>query len=227
MEYLLVFTEGIITFVSPCILPMLPIYVSFFAGDDGEKRAKNVRTVYNACAFVLGMALVFTMMGAAAGALSIVTVKHKNVFDVLAGLLMIIFGLNYLGVFKLAFLNKTRRLKISLGASGFFSCFLFGLVFSVGWTPCIGPLLGSALVIAAGSGSSLQGVVMLALFSLGLGLPFIISAVLLDSLKQAFEFLKRHHRIVNIVAGSLLCFIGILMALGFFGAFTAIFTRSI
>lgn len=223
--YLLTFLEGVIAFVSPCILPMLPIYISFFAGDDGVNRERGARVIYNACAFVLGMALVFILMGAAAGALGFVVNEHRVIFNIFAGLLLLLFGLNYLGVFRLAFLNKTYKLRIRPGSSSLVSSFLFGLVFSIGWSPCLGPLLGAALIHAGTSGETLQGVIMLALFSLGLGLPLILSAFLLDNLKHAFEFIKKHYRVINIAAGSILCLIGVLMIFGVFGKFMELFLK--
>jgi cytochrome c-type biogenesis protein len=130
----------------------------------------------------------------------------------------VFFGLNFLGVFKL---NLFKGMKSSFAGRelGFFSSLLFGGVFSIGWTPCVGAFLGSALAMASQQGSTLTGVMMLMCYSLGLGIPFIISALLIDKLKDAFNFIKRHYKIINIISGSLLVVVGVLMMTGLLGRF--------
>jgi len=220
MQYLLLFLEGIITFISPCLLPMLPIYVSYFAANETDKR----KTFINAFGFVLGFTLVFVTMGAFAGTVGRALIQHKTVLNIATGLIVILFGLNFLGVFKIGFLNATKRGKAEVKSLGFFSSVVFGLIFSVGWTPCVGAFLGSALMIAAQSGELLKGIVMLLVFSLGLGIPFIISAVLIDRLKSTFNFIRKHYKIINIISGGLLLVIGILMALGLMDSFLSLLT---
>ena len=220
MQYLLLFLEGIITFISPCLLPMLPIYVSYFAANETDKR----KTFINAFGFVLGFTLVFVTMGAFAGTVGRALIQHKTVLNIATGLIVILFGLNFLGVFKIGFLNATKRGKAEVKSLGFFSSVVFGLIFSIGWTPCVGAFLGSALMIAAQSGELLKGIVMLLVFSLGLGIPFIISAVLIDRLKSTFNFIRKHYKIINIISGGLLLVIGILMALGLMDSFLSLLT---
>ena len=132
-------------------------------------------------------------------------------------MIVIFFGLCYLGFFKLSIFRGIRFSKTE--QLGFFSAFLFGMVFSVGWTPCVGVFLGSALMLAASEGAFLTGVMMLLLYSLGLGIPFLISAILIDQLKGVFQSIKRHYRGIQIVCGSLLVLVGLLMALGLFDRF--------
>ena len=225
MDYLLSFIEGMITFISPCMLPMLPIYISYFAGakTSGEKDKKN-KAIINALGFVLGLTIVFILLGAAAGTFGKYIKLHAMIFNIVGGLLLIVFGLNYMDVFKFNFLNKVRKLNVTIKSLNFLSSILFGIVFSIGWTPCVGAFLGSALLLAANSHDSFKGIIMLMLYSMGLGIPFIISALLLDSLKQTFNFIKRHYKIINIVSGLLLVIIGFLMMFGLLNLFLSLLT---
>ena len=219
MTYLISFLEGIITFISPCLLPMLPIYVSYFAG--GEEERTTARTLKNALGFVLGFTLVFIAMGALAGTLGGLVRRYQTAVNIVTGLTVIFFGLNFLGVIRL---NLFRGSKYSLAGKqlGFFSATLFGMVFSIGWTPCVGAFLGSALLLASQQGQMLTGVLMLLCYSLGLGIPFVLSALLIDRLKSAFDIIKRNYRTVNILCGSLLIAVGILMMTGLLGRFLTV-----
>lgn len=213
MQYFISFLEGIITFISPCLLPMLPVYVSYFAGG-GEQ--KTGRTVRNALGFVLGFTLVFVAMGALAGTVGSFFTSHSQALNVVCGLVVIFFGLHFLGLLKL---NLFRGMKGSIQKRdlGFFSAMLFGVVFSVGWTPCVGAFLGSALMLASQQGKALIGVGMLLCYSLGLGIPFVVSAVLIDKLKGTFDFIKRNYGVINRVCGGFLLVVGILMLTGTLG----------
>ena len=212
MQYFIAFIEGIITFISPCLLPMLPIYASYFAGGEEQSTRKVVK---NALGFILGFTLVFVLLGALAGSLGRLLNQYKMIVDIVTGLIVILFGLHFLGLFRLDVfkgINMKRK-----EATGFFSSILFGIVFSVGWTPCVGAFLGSALMLAASQGHVMEGVIMLLMYSLGLGIPFFISALLIDKLKGAFAAVKKHYKIINTVSGGLLVLMGILMATGIFG----------
>ena len=212
MQYFISFLEGMITFISPCLLPMLPIYISYFAGG---KENDTKRVVKNALGFILGFTVVFVLLGALAGTLGGLLREHRAIVNVVTGVIVILFGLHFLGLFRLD-LFKGMRMK-SRDEMGFFSSMLFGIVFSIGWTPCVGAFLGSALLLAASQGHVLEGVLMLLLYSLGLGIPLFVSALLIDKLKGAFNFIKKNYRIINIVSGCLLVAVGVLMATGLFG----------
>lgn len=220
MQYILLFLEGIITFISPCLLPMLPIYISYFAASEVNGR----KTLTNAIGFVLGFTVVFITMGAFAGIIGRVIRDYTTILNVVTGLIVIVFGLNFLGVIKIGFLNRISNKNADVKNLGFFSSMLFGLVFSISWTPCVGAFLGSALLMASLGGSSLQGISMLLTFSLGLGIPFVASALLIDQLKGAFNFIKRNYKIINFISGGLLIIIGILMATGYMGYFLSLLT---
>lgn len=215
MQYFISFLEGIITFISPCLLPMLPIYLTYFAGS-GERTTK--KTVTGALGFVTGFTAVFIAMGALAGTIGSFFTKHQNIVNIVCGVIVIFFGLNFMGVFKLNLFHGPKR-SIDTNNMNFLSAVLFGIVFSLGWTPCVGAFLGSALLMASREGQVLQGILMLLCYSLGLGIPFILSAVLIDSLKGAFTFIKKHYRIINLISGCLLVVVGILMATGLLGKF--------
>ena len=212
MEYIISFLEGIITFISPCLLPMLPIYISYFAG--GGVRSVR-KTVTAALGFVLGFTAVFVAMGALAGTAGSFLTRYQTAVNVVSGLIVIFFGLNFLGVFRLQLFRG--GVNFDGRELGFFSAAVFGVVFSVGWTPCVGAFLGSALVMASQQGTALKGMGMLLCYSLGLGVPFIVSAVLIDQLKSAFDFIKGNYRVINLLSGGLLILIGILMATGILG----------
>ncbi len=218
MQYFISFLEGIITFVSPCLLPMLPVYVSYFAGG-GERDTK--KTLKNALGFVCGFTLVFVAMGAFAGTLGGFLSEYQTAVNVVSGLIVIFFGLNFLGVFHLA-LFKGIRTEVKTDNLGFFSSALFGMIFSVGWTPCVGAFLGSALMLASQQGKLFVGMGMLLCYSFGLGVPFVLSAVLIDKLKAVFDFVKKNYKGINLVCGSFLIVIGILMATGTMGKFLAL-----
>ncbi|MGI6336667.1 MAG: cytochrome c biogenesis CcdA family protein [Eubacteriales bacterium] len=213
MQYVISFLEGIITFISPCLLPMLPIYISYFAGG-GERTTR--KTLIGASGFVLGFTVVFVALGALAGTLGGFLTRYQTAVNIVSGLVVVFFGLNFLGVFKLNLFRGSKR-SMDTKEMGFGSALLFGIIFSLGWTPCVGAFLGSALMMASQQGQVLAGMGMLLAYSLGLGVPFILSAVLIDKLKSAFDFIKRNYNVINTVSGILLILVGILMMTGMLG----------
>ena len=213
MQYFISFLEGIITFISPCLLPMLPIYISYFAGG-GERNTK--KTLINAFGFVLGFTIVFMAMGALAGTIGSFLIKYQTAVNIVSGIIVIIFGLNFLGILKINLFGGMRN-GVNTENMGFFSALIFGMIFSVGWTPCVGAFLGSALMLASTQAHMLKGILMLLCYSLGLGIPFVISAVLIDKLKGAFNFIKRNYGIINTVCGIFLIIVGVCMATGLLG----------
>ena len=222
MVYFYTFLEGIITFISPCLLPMLPIYLSYFAGDNRDGDKKN--TITNALGFVLGFTMVFVMLGLFAGTAGLMLRQHQTAVNIVTGLIVILFGLNFMGALRIPLLNKTIKMEAKAREVGFLSAMLFGIVFSIGWTPCVGAFLGSALMMASQQGSAVKGMLMLLCFSAGLGIPFIAAAGLIDQLKGAFDWIKRHYRAVNIASGALLVVVGILMMTGHMNAFLSMLT---
>lgn len=223
MDYIIAFLEGIITFISPCLLPMLPVYISYFTGQTNIQK-NNSAALTNALGFVLGFTIVFVSLGAFAGAAGHILKEYQTIIHIVSGIVVIVFGLNFLEIIRIPLLNTTHQLKFQTVNLGFSSSVLFGVIFSLGWTPCVGAFLGSALMLAATSGESLKGVLMLLSFSLGLGIPFIVSAVLIEQLTTAFDFIKKNYRIIELFSGSLLILIGILMITGWMGYFLSLLT---
>ena len=208
MQYVIAFLEGVITFLSPCLLPMLPIYISYFAGG-GERSVRQ--TLTGSVGFVAGFSIIFVILGALAGTVGSFLKEHQTLVNIVSGAVVVFFGLNFLGVFKLNLFHGGSR-HVDTQNMNF-----FGMIFSLGWTPCVGAFLGSALMLASQQGHVVQGMLMLLAYSLGLGIPFILSAVLIDYLKAAFNWIKKNYRVINAVSGGLLVFVGILMATGTLG----------
>ena len=220
MQYFISFLEGIITFISPCLLPMLPIYISFFAGEKTEQ--KKHHALKNAFGFVIGFTIVFVLLGAFAGTLGTILFRYKTVVNIVTGLIVIVFGLNFLGVFNIKILNTTKRADVDIQTHSFWSSILFGMIFSIGWTPCVGAFLGSALMMAAQQGSVVKGILLLLTYSMGLGIPFVISAVLIEKLKTTFTWIKQHYAIITKISGILLVIVGISMMTGWMNKLLAV-----
>ncbi|MFP3153249.1 cytochrome c biogenesis protein CcdA [Lachnospiraceae bacterium ZAX-1] len=221
MRYVWLFLEGIVTFISPCLLPMLPIYISYFAG--GQPSEDRGHTIKGAVGFVLGFTIVFTIMGAFAGALGMLLSRYQVFINIATGMIVLLLGLHYLGVLRWnLFRGMTSKYKHAQGnVNTFLNAVFFGCVFSLGWTPCVGTFLGSALMLASQQGSAGIGIRMLLCYSAGLGIPFIISAVLIDRLKGAFSFIKSHYKIITQISGIVLVLMGVLMMTGLFGTLLA------
>lgn len=218
MQYVISFLEGIITFISPCLLPMLPIYISYFSG--GGKHGMR-KTLLNAFGFVGGFSIMFIAMGTFAGTVGSFLMKYQTVLNIVAGIIIIVFGLNFLGVFRWN-LFKGMQMNMDTENLGFFSSLVFGVVFSIGWTPCVGTFLGSALMLASQQAHMVTGMLMLLAYSLGLGIPFILSAVLIEQLKTTFDFIKKHYQVINVVCGCFLLLVGIMTATGTLGRLLAL-----
>lgn len=222
MEYFIAFLEGIITFISPCLLPMLPIYISYFVG--GDEQSDSRQTLVNALGFVLGFTIIFVLLGVFAGTLGQLLSDNQIIVNIVAGAIVIVFGLNFMGILKIPILNRTFKVKTEMKELGFLSSVVFGMVFSIGWTPCVGAFLGSALMLVAQQGSVVKGIVMMLSYSAGLGIPFIAAALLIERLKSAFDFIKRNYKIINIICGVLLVVVGILMMTGYMNYFLSLLT---
>lgn len=207
MQFVITFLEGFISFISPCMLPLLPVYISYFAG--GADKKHNI--FFRALSFVLGFTAVFSLLGLFAGTLGSFLTKYRMYVNLVSGLIVIFFGLSYLEIIRIPFFKGMSGRR---EANSIISAFLFGIIYSVSLTPCIGAFLGSAIMLASASGTALYGVLLLICYSLGLGIPFVISAVLIEKLNSAFSFIKRHYRTINIICGVFLIAIGVLMMTG-------------
>lgn len=195
---------------------MLPVYVSYFGGGESEKRG----AVIKALSFAAGFTVIFVLLGVFAGTLGRLLSRYDTAVNIVCGAIVVVFGLSYLGVIKLPFFK-------GVGAGGridgVFSAFVFGVIYSVSLTPCVGAFLGSALMMASTSGSAAHGALLLLVYSAGLGIPFVVSAVLIERLGAAFGVIKRHYNVINTVCGIFLIVVGVLMAFGVFGRMMALF----
>ena len=240
MDYILTFLEGFASFISPCMLPMVPIYLSYFMGEKSkyneignndknsknnnddketeneikkeikiEKQKKQNNTLINSIGFVLGFTIIFLVLSIFASSLGNVLNNNIKYIKVIFGILIIILGCNYIGIFKIGFLNKTKKARLNNIDFNFLKAVIFGILFSISWTPCIGTFLSSALLLVAKTESIMQGLIMMLLYSLGLGIPFIISAVFIDKLKTTFDFMKKHFDIIKKISGIILIISGI------------------
>lgn len=208
MEYIFSFLEGIASFISPCLLPMLPIYLSYFMGKE-EKNLK--KAIKNAIGFVIGFTIVFLILSIFASQLGSFISQSISYIKIIFGILIILLGLNYMDVLKIKFLNKTKTIKTQTKDLNFFKAILFGILFSFSWTPCIGTFLSSALLLIAKQQDLVKGILLMLVYAIGLGIPFIISVILIEKLKEVFNFIKKHYRIIKIISGIILIIMGIYM----------------
>lgn len=208
MDYILTFLEGIASFISPCLLPMVPIYISYFIGEDNNN---NKKAILNSLGFVLGFTTVFLILSIFASQLGATLSSNIRYIKIFFGAVIILFGLNYMGLLNIKFLNRSKAQNMDTKNFNFFKAILFGILFSVSWTPCIGTFLSSALLLIAREQDILKGVILMLLYSIGLGIPFIISAILIEKLKNVFDFIKKHYNVIKRISGVILIMAGIYM----------------
>ena len=206
MEFLFTFLEGIASFISPCVLPMLPIYISYFAGKEDSKTS---RALLNSIGFVIGNTIIFILFAIIASYAGALALGIQKYIKILFGVVIIILGLNYMGILKIKFLSKEIRIKKKIDDFTFFKTILFGMMFSISWTPCIGSFLGSALLLIANKQNILQGILLMLVYSIGFGIPFIISAVLIEKLKNFYNLIKKNYKTIKIISGIILIVMGV------------------
>ena len=206
MEYLFTFLEGIASFISPCLLPMLPIYISYFIGEEEKKSSKKI---INALGFVLGFTLVFLILSIFASSLGMIISENIRYIKIVFGVIIIFLGLNYMEAINIKFLNKTIVIDADEKNLNFLKAILFGAIFSISWTPCIGTFLSSALLLVAKHQDMLKGILLMLVYSVGLGIPFVVSVALIEKLKQVFNVIKKNYNIIKKVSGVILIVIGI------------------
>ncbi|MEG1896428.1 MAG: cytochrome c biogenesis CcdA family protein [Oscillospiraceae bacterium] len=216
MQYIFTFFEGIFAFISPCILPMLPIFLAYISADEAQSVKKRfVNTTF----FVLGFSTVFVLMGATAFSFAAFLTAYKGFLTRLAGVGMVFFGFVYLDIIQL---NLTGN-KTAKKPNGLLGNFLFGVSYSFGWTPCLGAFLGSALMLAGAQQTALKGMLLLFSFSMGLGVPFILFSVLYEKLYTTTRFLKRHSQTIKLVGGIVLILTGVALVFDVFGYYLSLF----
>lgn len=209
---------GLISFASPCILPLIPSYVSYITGisyDElvsRESRRRNMNiTLLHSLAFVAGFTIIFVLLGATASLAGSVLSRHLDVIRIAGGILIIIMGVFVMDVVNIPFLQREARLQLKTRPAGFVGTLIVGMIFGAGWTPCTGPFLGSVLALAMETDTMGRGMALLTFYSLGLGIPFIVSAIAISAFLTSFNRLKRHFKVMKIVSGAILIVMGILL----------------
>ncbi len=215
---------GIISFLSPCVLPIVPPYLAYMSGvsvtDISEGRSSQARVMLPATFFVLGLSTVFLFLGFTASAIGTLFLQYQGWFNTVAGLLVMVFGAHFIGVYRIGFLDREARIDVGDKGGSAFGAYILGLAFAFGWTPCIGPQLGAILSLAASEGSIAKGMTLLAVYAFGLGIPFLLVAAFLPRLGGLLGWMKRHMEQIERVMGLLLWTIGLLMLTGGFSAFS-------
>ncbi|MBF0473647.1 MAG: cytochrome c biogenesis protein CcdA [Nitrospirae bacterium] len=218
VSYTMAFLAGVLSFVSPCVLPLLPSYVSFITGlsfEDltGIENRRQIRnlTIINSLIFISGFSFVFIAMGASSSAIGMALIQFQDTIRIAGGVLVIIFGLFVTGIVNIKFLSMEKKIHLSGKPAGMIGTFFVGMTFAAGWTPCIGPMLGTILAIASTSKSVFIGLKLLTVYSLGLGVPFFISSLAVNSFLSYYKKLNKYMNIVKIGSGVLLILFGILL----------------
>ena len=207
---------GLLSFLSPCVLPIVPPYLAYMSGISMGDMRQGRSTLLAASFFVLGLSTVFLLLGFTTSAFGMFFLTNSTTFSTIAALVVMLFGTHFLGIIRLPFLNRDIRLEAPDNGGSATGAYLLGLAFAFGWTPCIGPQLGAILSIAAQQGSAAKGTALLAVYAAGLGIPFLLFAAFFDRLTPLMTFLKRHMRVIEKASGGLLLAIGLLMLTGGF-----------
>jgi cytochrome c-type biogenesis protein len=215
--YITAFLGGVLSFLSPCVLPLIPSYVSFITGisfDDfksGDRARIRKLTIINSSSFVLGFSTVFILLGVSSSFVGKLFAVYYDQIRIVGGIIIIIFGLYVMGILKLNFLASDKRIHLQSKPRGHFGSFVVGLTFGAGWTPCIGPILGSILLIASTTGSAMQGFYLLLIYSLGLAIPFIVTSLAINSFLGHFSAIQKYMRLIMIISGLLLISFGVIL----------------
>lgn len=213
---------GLLSFVSPCVLPLVPAYISFMTGVSVDRLRKEegsglgVEASLHSLFFVLGFSTVFIALGASASLIGQLLLSNMALLSKVGGALIIIFGLHYMGLFKIGFLNMEARFNLQDKPPGLWGAYLIGLAFAFGWTPCVGPILATILALAGGQDSIWQGVALLSVYSLGLGIPFILAGLAINSFLGFFTKIRAHLHKIEMFSGALLVAVGVLIFMGDF-----------
>ena len=212
---------GLISFLSPCVLPIVPPYLAYMSGvalTDIENKKGHQKIVLTALFFVLGLSSVFIFLGFSASFVGAVFFEYQTLLNTIAGLLIMLFGLHFLNIYRLQFLDREARFEVENYQGTAFGSYVLGLAFAFGWTPCIGPQLGAILSLAASNGSIAKGTVLLAFYAIGLGIPFLIFALFINRLDNTLNFFKRYLKIIERIMGLLLWTVGLLILTGGFSS---------
>jgi Cytochrome c biogenesis protein len=214
ISILLAFSAGLLSFLSPCVLPLVPAYISYLTGssiEDLKKGKTKLFTLYKSLGFVLGFSIIFILMGVSITSLGKLLITHKDLFRKIGGILIIVFGLHTTGVYKINLFYREKRFLYFDKIKGPFSSIIMGMAFATGWTPCIGPILSSILIYAANMDSMVKGILLLVMYSVGLAVPFILTSIAIDGFAEQFKKLSKYLPIISIVSGILMIIMGIII----------------
>jgi cytochrome c-type biogenesis protein len=221
-------SAGIISFLSPCILPVIPSYLAFITGISLEElsqqeslRKVRKKVIANSLMFILGFSILFIALGASATFIGKFLYKNIRWFEIIGGVLVIVLGLHFAGIFRLKFLDREKKIHLKKKPLGYLGTCLVGMAFGAGWTPCVGPILGAILAMAATTQDILQGIILLVSYSAGLGIPFLLSAIILHKFFEYFKTIRKYFKVISIVGGVLLIIVGILLITGYFSTLSS------
>lgn len=232
VSILVAISAGLISFLSPCVLPLIPSYIAFITGISIEElsQEENLRRVrkkviINSLMFILGFSLIFISLGASATFLGKFLDRNIRWFEIIGGVLVILLGIHFTGIFRLKFLDREKKIHLKKKPLGYLGTCLVGMAFGVGWTPCVGPILGTILTMAATTQDIMKGIVLLAFYSAGLGVPFFLSAIILHKFLEYFKTIRKYFKVITIVGGVLLIIVGILLISGYFSSISALLNK--
>lgn len=216
---------GVFSFLSPCVLPIVPPYLAYMAGTslesgDEPKRGVDPRVVIAAIFFVLGLSTVFLLLGVAASALGSALLAWQQELAIASGVVILIFGLHFLGVFRIRILTRDARFDAGDRSGSALGAYVMGLAFAFGWTPCIGPILGSILSLVIQDATVGRGIAMMGVYALGLGVPFLLAAIFLNRFMGAMTRLRPHMGTIEKVTGGMLVVVGVMLVTGMFSKFS-------
>ncbi|MFH1626238.1 MAG: cytochrome c biogenesis protein CcdA [Pseudomonadota bacterium] len=233
ISLLIALSAGVFTFFSPCILPLIPSYISFITGcsvnellDEDMQKTKGEclrNTFLQTLIFVVGFGLVFTALGASATYLGSFFFDNKKTIALVGGIIVIVFGIHLTGIFKIKYLEYEKRVQLKYKPTNLFGSLVVGMAFAIGWTPCIGPILGGMLTYAAMQETVYQGMLLLGVYSLGLGIPFVITGLCIGTFFNYFRKVAKYSKVISVASGSLLIVVGILIMTDNLGIIQGIF----
>jgi cytochrome c-type biogenesis protein len=219
ISYIVAFVAGLLTYLSPCLLPLIPAFIAYITGvsfqdfkDDNKKSGARKKTIAHALLFIAGFSLIFILLGLTATIIGKTLFQYQKLIRIAGGVLIMLFGLQLLGVLNLGFLAKERKLPIMAKGASYFGSFLIGVTFAAAWTPCAGPILGSILVLAGTKANVLMGAKLLTVYSLGIAVPFFVTAILINSFVGYFNRFQKIISVINIIGGVFLIIVGMLVA---------------
>lgn len=233
VSYIVAFAAGLLTYLSPCLLPLIPAFIAYITGvssqdlrDAEKKRFLRKKTIIHSILFILGFSIVFILLGLTATLVGKTLFQYQKAIRIAGGILIILFGLQLMGVLNFDFLTRERKLSIATKGASYIGSFLIGVTFAAAWTPCAGPILGSILVLAGTKANVLMGAKLLTVYSLGIAVPFFITAILVDSFLEYFNRIKKLMGIINIIGGVFLIIVGILVATNYLAIISEKLLRS-